>query len=118
MCERKYWRDYMRSFEDAIRATASEHAPWYVVPADNKWFTRLLVAAAIVGGGGAARPCLPEGERRAEEGAGGLRRGESLYANSDHHDSPKIDGRRHLVRKGSCDRKTCSSAKPEIFNLG
>jgi len=46
--ERRYWRDYMRLFEDAIRATASEHAPWYVVPADNKWFTRLVVAAAIV----------------------------------------------------------------------
>jgi PPK2 family polyphosphate:nucleotide phosphotransferase len=46
--ERRYWRDYMRSFEDAIRATASAHAPWYVVPADNKWFTRLVVAAAIV----------------------------------------------------------------------
>ena len=46
--ERKYWRDYMRSFEEAIGATASEHAPWYVVPADNKWFTRLVVAAAIV----------------------------------------------------------------------
>jgi PPK2 family polyphosphate:nucleotide phosphotransferase len=46
--ERNYWRDYMRSFEEAIRATASEHAPWYVVPADNKWFTRLVVAAAIV----------------------------------------------------------------------
>jgi hypothetical protein len=38
----------MHAFEEAIRATASEHAPWYVVPADNKWFTRLLVAAAIV----------------------------------------------------------------------
>jgi PPK2 family polyphosphate:nucleotide phosphotransferase len=46
--ERQYWRDYMRSFEEAIGATASEHAPWYVVPADNKWFTRLVVAAAIV----------------------------------------------------------------------
>jgi PPK2 family polyphosphate:nucleotide phosphotransferase len=46
--ERKYWNDYMRSFEEAIKATASEHAPWYVVPADNKWFTRLVVAAAIV----------------------------------------------------------------------
>jgi len=46
--ERKYWDDYMHSFEEAIRATASKHAPWYVVPADNKWFTRLLVAAAIV----------------------------------------------------------------------
>jgi PPK2 family polyphosphate:nucleotide phosphotransferase len=46
--ERKHWRDYMRCFEEAIRATASEHAPWYVVPADNRWFTRLVVAAAIV----------------------------------------------------------------------
>ena len=46
--ERKFWGDYMRAFEEAIRATASKHAPWYVVPADNKWFTRLVVAAAIV----------------------------------------------------------------------
>jgi PPK2 family polyphosphate:nucleotide phosphotransferase len=46
--ERKFWGDYMHAFEEAIRATASKHAPWYVVPADNKWFTRLLVAAAIV----------------------------------------------------------------------
>jgi hypothetical protein len=38
----------MRSFEEAIRATASDQAPWYVVPADNRWFTRLVVAAAIV----------------------------------------------------------------------
>ena len=46
--ERKYWHDYMRFFEEAIAATASKHAPWYVVPADNRWFTRLVVAAAIV----------------------------------------------------------------------
>jgi PPK2 family polyphosphate:nucleotide phosphotransferase len=46
--ERKFWDDYMRAFEEAIQATASKHAPWFVVPADNKWFTRLLVAAAIV----------------------------------------------------------------------
>jgi PPK2 family polyphosphate:nucleotide phosphotransferase len=46
--ERKFWNDYMHAFEEAIRATASKHAPWYVVPADNKWFTRLVVAAAIV----------------------------------------------------------------------
>jgi hypothetical protein len=38
----------MHAFEEAIAATASKHAPWYVVPADNKWFTRLLVSAAIV----------------------------------------------------------------------
>ena len=46
--ERKFWVDYMRAYEDAIRATASPHAPWFVVPADERWFTRLVVAAAIV----------------------------------------------------------------------
>ena len=46
--ERKYWADYMHAYEEAIRATASKHAPWYVVPADTKWFTRLVVVAAIV----------------------------------------------------------------------
>jgi polyphosphate kinase 2 (PPK2 family) len=46
--ERKFWGDYMRAFEEAIRATSSKQAPWYVVPADNKWFTRLIVASAIV----------------------------------------------------------------------
>jgi PPK2 family polyphosphate:nucleotide phosphotransferase len=46
--EREFWGDYMHAFEDAIKATASKHAPWFVVPADNKWFTRLFVAAAIV----------------------------------------------------------------------
>ena len=44
----EFWDDYMHAFEEAIRATASKHAPWYVVPADNKWFTRLFVVAAIV----------------------------------------------------------------------
>ncbi len=46
--EREFWDDYMHAFQEAIRATASKHAPWFVVPADNKWFTRLVVAAAIV----------------------------------------------------------------------
>ena len=46
--ERRFWDDYMHAFQEAIRGTASNHAPWYVVPADNKWFTRLIVAAAIV----------------------------------------------------------------------
>jgi PPK2 family polyphosphate:nucleotide phosphotransferase len=46
--EREFWDDYMHAFEEAIQATASKHAPWYVVPADNKWFTRLIVSAAIV----------------------------------------------------------------------
>jgi len=46
--ERKFWGDYMHAFQEAIRTTASKRAPWYVVPADNKWFTRLIVDAAIV----------------------------------------------------------------------
>ena len=45
--ERGYWDDYMAAYEDMIRRTAAPHAPWYVVPADNKWFTRLVVARAI-----------------------------------------------------------------------
>jgi PPK2 family polyphosphate:nucleotide phosphotransferase len=46
--ERAYWNDYMTAYEDAIRATATRAAPWFVVPADNKWFTRLVVVAAVV----------------------------------------------------------------------
>ncbi|WP_336606176.1 PPK2 family polyphosphate kinase [Candidatus Rhodoblastus alkanivorans] len=46
--ERRYWDDYQHAFEEAIRATTTKRAPWYVVPADNKWFTRLVVAVAIV----------------------------------------------------------------------
>lgn len=46
--ERQHWDDYMKAFEDMIRNTATKEAPWYVVPADNKWFTRLVVAAAII----------------------------------------------------------------------
>jgi PPK2 family polyphosphate:nucleotide phosphotransferase len=46
--ERRYWDDYMKAYEDMVVHTASPHAPWYVVPGDNKWFTRLVVAAAIV----------------------------------------------------------------------
>ena len=46
--ERGHWDEYMEAYDDAIRHSASEHAPWFVVPADNKWFTRLVVAAAIV----------------------------------------------------------------------
>jgi PPK2 family polyphosphate:nucleotide phosphotransferase len=46
--EREFWDNYMNAYEDMIVHTATEHAPWYVVPADNKWFTRVIVAAAIV----------------------------------------------------------------------
>jgi PPK2 family polyphosphate:nucleotide phosphotransferase len=46
--EREFWDDYMNAYEETIAATSKKHAPWYVVPADNKWYTRLVVAAAIV----------------------------------------------------------------------
>jgi PPK2 family polyphosphate:nucleotide phosphotransferase len=46
--ERAHWSSYMKAYEETIQATAARHAPWYVVPADNKWFTRLIVAAAVV----------------------------------------------------------------------
>ncbi len=45
--ERKHWKAYMQAYEDAVRATAAKDAPWYVVPADKKWFARLVVAGAI-----------------------------------------------------------------------
>jgi len=46
--ERNHWNDYMDAYEDMIRSTATDYAPWYVVPADNKWFTRLAVAGAVI----------------------------------------------------------------------
>ena len=46
--ERQHWDDYMEAYEDMIRSTATKAAPWYIVPADNKWFTRVVVAAAVI----------------------------------------------------------------------
>jgi PPK2 family polyphosphate:nucleotide phosphotransferase len=46
--ERNHWNDYAAAYEDMIRGTATPHAPWFVVPADNKWFTRLVVAGAVI----------------------------------------------------------------------
>jgi PPK2 family polyphosphate:nucleotide phosphotransferase len=46
--ERKFWPQYQDAYQAAIGATATRHAPWYVVPADHKWFTRLMVAAAVI----------------------------------------------------------------------
>ena len=46
--ERGFWDDYMEAYEETIRETASEKSPWYVVPADNKWFTRFVVAGAVI----------------------------------------------------------------------
>lgn len=48
LAERAHWKEYMHAYEDMIRATSAEHAPWFVVPSDNKWFARLVIVAAIV----------------------------------------------------------------------
>jgi len=48
MAERNHWDEYQQAYEDMIRNTATQDSPWYVVPADNKWFTRVIVAAAVV----------------------------------------------------------------------
>jgi PPK2 family polyphosphate:nucleotide phosphotransferase len=46
--ERGFWKEYMKAYEDMICNTATDEAPWFVVPADNKWFTRIVVAAAVI----------------------------------------------------------------------
>ena len=46
--ERERWDDYMEAYDDTIRHTASDEAPWYVVPADNKWFARLVVSSVVI----------------------------------------------------------------------
>jgi PPK2 family polyphosphate:nucleotide phosphotransferase len=46
--ERQFWNDYQKAYEETIRHTATKDAPWYVVPADKKWFTRVVVAAAVI----------------------------------------------------------------------
>jgi PPK2 family polyphosphate:nucleotide phosphotransferase len=72
VAERRHWDEYQAAYEKAIRATAAPHAPWYVVPADNKWFTRLVVAAALattLTGLDLHYPELTEEERAALEAA-------------------------------------------------
>ena len=73
--ERGFWDDYMKAYEETIRETATEDSPWYVVPADNKWFTRVIVAAAVIDALASLDLSYPkvsageeEGTRRSEEG--------------------------------------------------
>jgi PPK2 family polyphosphate:nucleotide phosphotransferase len=58
--EREHWDEYMEAYEDMIRNTAAKDSPWYVVPADNKWFTRLVVAAAVIEALGSLKLKYPE----------------------------------------------------------
>jgi PPK2 family polyphosphate:nucleotide phosphotransferase len=72
--ERARWADYMTAYEDMIRATAAPCAPWYVIPADNKWFTRLAVASAVVDGIASLDLHYPRLDRRQRAGLGKARR--------------------------------------------
>ncbi len=70
--ERKYWDDYQKAYEDMISNTATEQTPWYVVPADNKWFTRLVVSTVLVDTMESldlAYPKVAEGKRKELEAA-------------------------------------------------
>ena len=71
------WKDYMDAYEEAIRATATEDAPWFVVPADKKWFTRLVVAAAVIDGLESLNLKYPEVDARQEKA---LEKGRALLA--------------------------------------
>ncbi len=78
VAERERWDDYMQAYEEALRATSTEHAPWYVVPADHKWFLRLAVAGIVVDALeslGLSYPTLtPEQEQAFERSRAGLER--------------------------------------------
>jgi PPK2 family polyphosphate:nucleotide phosphotransferase len=62
--ERLRWKEYMAAYTEAISATSSRHAPWYVVPADNKWYTRLAIAQIVIETLGALDLRVPELSRR------------------------------------------------------
>jgi PPK2 family polyphosphate:nucleotide phosphotransferase len=66
--ERQHWDEYMEAYQDMVRNTSEPHAPWYVVPADNKWFTRLVVSSAIIEALEECKPAFPQvdAERKKE----------------------------------------------------
>jgi PPK2 family polyphosphate:nucleotide phosphotransferase len=85
--ERRRWNDYMGAYEDMVRNTSSPHAPWYVVPADHKWFTRLVVGAAVIEAMeemSLAFPKVDRPQRNALEAA----RAELLGITRSRHESP------------------------------
>ena len=80
--ERGFWKDYMKAYEDMICNTATDDAPWFVIPADNKWFTRVVVAAAVIDALDSLDLRYPEvGETQRKELAVAKK---ELMANDDH----------------------------------
>ena len=68
LAERGFWDDYMKAYEEAIGATSTKWAPWYIIPADHKWVTRGLVARILVSAIERARPPLPRSDAPAGSG--------------------------------------------------
>jgi hypothetical protein len=58
--ERQHFDEYVAAYQDVIKHTAKKRAPWYVVPADKKWFTRLVVASAVVEAIASVEPAFPQ----------------------------------------------------------
>ena len=86
MQERAYWDDYQKAFSDAINATATKECPWYIVPADHKWFMRYLVSQIIVDtleDMNPQWPVLPESERAALEAYAPVLAGQTPAAQED-----------------------------------
>lgn len=72
VCERQFWDDYMKAYEKAIQETATEQSPWYVIPADKKWFTRIAISSIILDTMMKLKleyPVLPEEEKKKLEEA-------------------------------------------------
>ncbi len=63
VAERAHWKTYMKAYEEVIRETSAPHAPWFVVPADNKWFTRTVVAAAVIDALGELGLAYPQADK-------------------------------------------------------
>ena len=79
--ERGFWKDYQEAYEEMIQSTAANHAPWYVVPADNKWFGRLIIASAIVKALDALDLSFPDVDKKKKKELAEIK--ESLLAGKD-----------------------------------
>ena len=79
--ERAFWKDYQEAYEEMIQKTATKHAPWFVVPADNKWFTQLIVASAIIEALDELRLCFPEVDKSKKKELAAVR--DTLLAQKD-----------------------------------
>jgi len=99
LAERARWKDYMNAYEEMIRATSTEHAPWYVVPADHKWFTRLVVARAICEALQSLGVAFPEVDQAKRAELAELRRRLEAEAASSSSSGGKSADRSHRRRK-------------------